>query len=175
MSKNNIALIGFRATGKSEVGKLLAGLLDRRFIDMDVRLTELFGCDIRTWVQNHGWQSFREAETELLVKLARLEQVVVATGGGIIERESNRGMLKAHFWVIWLRASPATIYSRLTNDLNTGSYRPPLTPMPMREEIEHLIHLRSSLYEDVADLVLSSEEESPLSLAMTISDYVAKI
>jgi len=175
MTKRNIALIGFRATGKSVIGRTLAGRLGRQFVDMDARLVESLGCDIRTWVEKHGWESFREAETELLSKLARLEKAVVATGGGCIEREVNRSVLKAHFWVVWLRASPAIIYSRLTHDHNTSSNRPPLTQMPMREEIEHLIRLRSPLYEDAADLVLCSDEESPLSLSMAISDYITKI
>lgn len=173
MTKTNIALIGFRATGKSLVGRTLASRLGRQFVDMDARLVESFGCDIKTWVQNHGWESFREAESKLLSNLAQLENTVVATGGGIIEREVNRSILKARFFVVWLQTSPAIIYSRLTNDLNTSSNRPPLTEMPMREEIEHLIRLRVPLYEDAADLVLRTDEQSPLSLSKAISDYLA--
>lgn len=173
MTKSNIALIGFRATGKSSVGRTLAGRLGRQFVDMDARLAESFGCDIRTWVQNHGWESFRQAEAELLRNLAQLENMVVATGGGIIEREVNRSILKVRFFVVWLQTSPAIIYSRLASDLNTSSNRPPLTEMPMREEVDHLVRLRSPLYEDAADLILRTDEQSPLSLAKAISDYLA--
>ncbi len=175
MAKSNIELIGFRATGKSLVGRTLADRLGHQFVDMDARLTESFGCDITTWVQNHGWESFREAESELLIELARLENTVVATGGGIIERQVNCSVLKAYFFVVWLQASPAIIHSRLTGDFNTSSNRPPLTQMPMREEIEHLIGLRSPLYAEVADLVLRTDEESPPSLSKAISDYIANI
>lgn len=175
MSRSNIALIGFRATGKSVVGKALASRLKRRFVDMDVQLMEAFGCDIRTWVQDHGWESFRDAETDLLIDLARQESTVVATGGGIVEREVNRNVLKAHFFVVWLQASPETVYARLTGDHNTSFHRPPLTQMPVREEIEHLLRLRSPLYEKAADLILSSDEGSPLSLSTTISERVVNI
>ena len=82
--KTRIALIGFRASGKSLVGKLLAEELNLSFVDMDERLVASFGRGIDQWVQAHGWESFRQAESELLEELSREQGLVVATGGGVV-------------------------------------------------------------------------------------------
>ena len=66
MRQRNIALIGFRATGKSTVGQILARKLGREFVDMDQRLTSEAGRDIATWVKQDGWDSFRRSESGLL-------------------------------------------------------------------------------------------------------------
>ena len=73
MKKRNIALIGFRATGKSTVGKILAGDLGMIFIDTDSRLVSEAGLDIAAWVQRDGWEAFRNAEARLLDLLSSRE------------------------------------------------------------------------------------------------------
>jgi shikimate kinase len=168
MSRTNIALIGFRATGKSKIGELIANALKLNFVDMDDALTASFAQDIKTWVTSHGWESFRRAESELLAELARRNDLVLATGGGVITSEANREILKRHFLVIWLQASPETIHARLAQDCRTTSNRPPLTDMPLQEEVKHLLMVRSPLYAEAADLAFTTDRISLQNLASQI-------
>ncbi|MCK8603140.1 shikimate kinase [Desulfoferrobacter suflitae] len=161
MEKSNIALIGFRATGKSSIGERLAQVLQRQFVDMDSELTKAFGQSIHNWVRGHGWESFRYAESELLKELAGCRQLVIATGGGVIGSEGNRTLLKKYFYVIWLKATPETIRSRLLDDRRTTHVnRPPLTDLPLEDEIDHLLRERLPLYEESADVSFATDNAS---------------
>lgn len=173
MKKSNIALIGFRATGKSNIGKGLAASLQREFVDMDDQLTKYFGQNIQEWVQAHGWESFREAEARLLKDLAGWKDLIVATGGGVIEREDNRAILKKHFYVVWLKACPETVHARLLGDCEvTSANRPSLTELPLEEEIAHLLQVRSPLYEETADMDLATDNASVAELIEQILKFV---
>jgi shikimate kinase len=162
--KSNIALVGFRASGKSLIGRLLARQCDLSFVDMDERLVASFGQDIDQWVRVEGWESFRQVESELLEELAQEQGLVVATGGGVILSAHNRHLLKTHFHVIWLKASLETTWLRLQNDPNTGKNRPALTTLPLREEIEQTLVARSALYEETADIILETDATPPAEL-----------
>ncbi|MHC1745448.1 MAG: shikimate kinase [Syntrophobacteraceae bacterium] len=161
MEKNKIALVGFRATGKSLIGKRLAESLGWSFVDMDDRLVESFGETIQSWVSRHGWDAFRDREAELLARLGEGERLVVATGGGAVLRPTNRKTLTEHFHVVWLRARKSTILARLSQDPRTAEYRPPLTGLSREAEIETLLAERKPLYETVADLVLDTDDKRP--------------
>ncbi|ABK17326.1 shikimate kinase [Syntrophobacter fumaroxidans MPOB] len=173
MQKRNIALIGFRATGKSTVGRLLAGELGFTFIDMDRHLTGTFGRDIQCWVRTHGWKSFRDEESRLLKALAGGADLVVATGGGIILDPANCETLRAHFVVVWLTASRETILERLARDPNTIHDRPPLTDLSPALEVEQLLEERSPLYARTADLTLSTDLLAPPDVVSAIARFVS--
>ena len=157
MEGRNIALIGFRATGKTEVGKALGEKLGRVFMDMDRHLQACAGRDIACWVRSDGWESFRRAESELLGALGEKRGLVVATGGGVVCDPANREILKNKFFTVWLTATSGTIISRMRGDLQSGSTRPPLTDLPMMEEIEKLLDERARFYSQSADLVLETD------------------
>jgi len=168
----SIALIGFRTTGKSVTGRILAHELGLTFVDMDEQLTESFGESIEAWVRKHGWRAFREAESKLLEKLSRKTHTVVATGGGIILSPVNREVLRRCFFVVWLEASPETIQLRMTHDPQTSANRPPLTELPMKEEIESMLRERTALYEESCDLRMLTEGLSPGEVAARIITFL---
>ena len=165
---SNIALIGFRATGKTTIGRALATRLGWAFVDMDEQLTATLGTDIQTWVRQHGWDAFREAETLLLDKLANGERQVVATGGGVILQPVNRERLRQCFLVVWLQASAATIEARLAQDPKTTSQRPPLTDLSWQDEITQLLAERTPLYAATAHLALDTEGRETIALVESI-------
>lgn len=154
---NNIALIGFRTTGKTRVGRILARKLGKIFVDMDEFLTNSFGTTIDCWVRRHGWKSFRREESDLLLRLAQMDGVVAATGGGVVLDATNREILKRSFEVIWLKASPDTIESRILTDPASATQRPPLSTLPLRQEIETLLQERSALYAATARISLDTD------------------
>ncbi len=164
--KTRIALIGFRASGKSLVGKLLTIELNLSFVDMDERLVASFGRGIDQWVQAQGWEAFRQAESELLKQLVREQGIVVATGGGVVLNADNRKLLKDHFLVIWLKASPETTYLRMLEDPNTETNRPAFTSLPLREEIREILAERASLYQETAHITLETDGALPEQLIL---------
>ncbi len=170
MRQRNIALIGFRATGKSTVGEIVALKLGRRFIDMDRRLTLEAGIDIATWVKQEGWDSFRRAESRLIESIGLQKGLVVATGGGIVLDPQSRRVLRKHFFTVWLKAAPQTIHARLSSDPGSPRTRPSLSELPMQEEIIKVLSEREPLYSLVANIEIDTEAKQ----AVRIADEIIK-
>ena len=88
--KENIFLIGMPGSGKSTVGRRLAGTLDRPFIDIDEEITREVGKDIPTIFEESGEAAFRDIEARVLCEVClHTRGAVIATGGGAILREGN--------------------------------------------------------------------------------------
>jgi len=85
----NIVLIGYRGTGKSVVGELLARKLNRETVSMDAEIVKKAGMSIPEFVEKNGWPGFRDLETEVARELAARDNIIVDCGGGIIERPEN--------------------------------------------------------------------------------------
>lgn len=169
MKRRSIALIGFRATGKSTVGEILARKLGRSFIDMDRRLVHDAGRDITAWVKERGWDSFRRAESGLLELIRLREALVVATGGGIVLDPQNREALRKDFSTVWLKATQQTICARLNSDPESPLTRPALSCLPLGEEIERMLSEREPLYSQVADIAIDTEGKPPAQIAEEIA------
>ena len=168
MKEQNIALIGFRATGKTTVGKILAQKLGRSFVEMDQRLVSEAGRDIAAWVAQEGWDSFRRAESALLGVICLQKRLVVATGGGIILDPQNRETLRKDFFTAWLKAEPQTIRHRLSSDPRSPQMRPALSDLPILEEIEKLLYEREPLYSQVANIEIDTEGKEAMKVAEEI-------
>jgi shikimate kinase len=173
MKERNIALIGFRATGKTTVGKILARQLNRIFLDMDEHLTASAGREIACWVKLEGWNSFRQAESELLKTLSTRGDMVVATGGGVILAPENRRLLKESFFPVWLKASAETIHSRIISDPQSLSTRPPLSELPLEHEIRKSLSERDPLYRETAEFEIDTEGKTLAGIALEIEATTA--
>ena len=169
MSAKSVALVGYRGTGKTSAGRLLARRLALPFEDMDERLVRGFGRDIRQWVEEHGWKAFRDAESRLLEELAQGPTAVVATGGGAVARPSNRELLRTRFRTFWLQASAETVVARLTADPLTASLRPPLSELSFEEEIVRLLAERRPWYQESARWALATDGIGPEELAERVA------
>lgn len=172
MRQRNIALIGFRATGKSTAGQILARKLGMEFVDMDQRLTSETGRDIATWVQQDGWESFRRSESSLLVIISEQKGLVAATGGGIILDPQSRRLLREHFFTVWLKATPQTIYVRLSSDPRSPQTRPSLSELPMKQEIVKVLSERQPLYAQAAVIEIDTEEKDSIQIADEIITFL---
>ena len=90
----NIILIGFMGCGKTTVGKKLASMSGRKFLDMDDEIVRRAGMKITEIFEKYGEDRFRQMETELCEQLSETEGLVIATGGGVIKNERNMQLLK---------------------------------------------------------------------------------
>ena len=141
-SKQNIALTGFMAVGKSAVGRALARRLKRRFVDLDRVIEKSAGLKVKQIFKQQGEPGFRKLEKEALARALDEEGQVVATGGGVIMDEENLQLLRQKTLFICLTASPEVLLQRAGN----GAKRPLLKGAHRKERIEELLQQREKKY-----------------------------
>ena len=170
-------LVGYRATGKTTVGRLVAEALDMKFVDADSYLEATTGRTVRDHFRDDGEAGFRDLESATLDELATAEvwdDHVISTGGGVVVRPTNRVRLRRGF-VTRLTASASTIHTRMTADAATSGWRPNLTPGGGLQEVEALLAAREPWYREVADVTIDTEGRSPDAVADAIvTAYLAR-
>ena len=157
-----IALVGLRCVGKTSVGRALARELGLGFVDLDEASTwsEGEGCcashvpTLAQLVERAGWEGFRDVEARELERvLSSGDQLVLATGGGVVERASNRALLRARTRCVWLRGDGATLRERLARSLDD---RPPLLGRDALSEWDEIAARREPWYREVAEIELDT-------------------
>jgi len=166
--KEKIILTGYRATGKSSIGKILADMLGFGFIDTDETIEKRQGETITEMVGRGGWDLFRRKEENLLLELARSRNKVIASGGGSVMHERAWSKLRQDALVVWLTADIKTICRRLAADSDTEDQRPPLTEMGTMDEIAMVLSQRQPLYEKSSDIAIDTEGKKPEEVAEII-------
>jgi shikimate kinase len=165
---HNILLVGYRCTGKTTVGRLLARRIGWSFADVDDRIEAGAGKSIAEIFAAGGETEFRDREAAALAELCDRSACVIATGGGAVLRAVNREVLKASGFVVWLTATPETVWARLEIDPTTAARRPNLTATGGQDEVRELIATRERLYHEVADFTVASDTLSPEAVADAI-------
>jgi len=161
----NIVLIGYRGTGKSTVGKVLAGRLGRPVVSTDAEIVRRAGQAIPEIVAKHGWDYFRDLESAVCQELAARDGLIIDTGGGAILRSQNVDHLKKTGTLFWLTASVATIAARIGGD----TQRPSLTgTKSFVEEIQEVLAERTPKYQAAADHVVQTDGRSIAQIVDTI-------
>lgn len=145
MTKTNIMLVGFMGTGKSTVGRIVAERLHKTFVDMDHTIEERTGKKISEIFAQEGEAHFRALERALVQELAGQENLVVATGGGVVLNPQNIEDFSKTGHVICLRASHETILRRVLK----SSHRPLLEEGDKRQKIIDLMNARQPLYDTI--------------------------
>jgi len=163
----NVILIGFMGTGKTEIGRELAQLKGLKLIDVDTEIERLEKMSINDIFKYFGEEKFRAVETEMIEKVSREENVIISTGGGAVLKQQNMDTLKKTGIVICLMATPETILKRTGN----SDERPLLKVEKPLEKINELLQFRMPYYEQ-ADIMINTEEKSPLQIAEEIIDKI---
>lgn len=140
------------ASGKSSIGRILAKKLRRRFADTDRLVVGREGRAIAEIFRTDGEEYFREVETETLRSLAGSEDLVVATGGGIVTQPANLELLRKLGFVVWLRADEAVILERVLRNRN----RPLVQTADPGATVRELYAKRLPLYEAAAQFCVNT-------------------
>ncbi len=153
--KTNVALIGFMATGKSTVGKVLARELNKNFLEMDALIEEKAKKSIPQIFSEDGEIRFREYEMEICKDISKKKNCVISCGGGVILNKLNIDYLKLSSEVILLKANHEEIFKRAMEE---GKEKRPLLnkPNPMKE-ISDLLEFRKPFYMAATDKVVDTD------------------
>ena len=154
------SLVGMPGSGKSTVGRHLARQLGLKFMDTDTEVERRVGMPIRDWFAQHGEDSFRDVEQDVVEDLTAIDGVVLATGGGAILRPSNRDALHSRSHVFYLRSTPEELFRRLRHD----TQRPLLQVADPQRRLRDLFRERDPLYRRTAHFVVESARPSVPSL-----------
>jgi shikimate kinase len=152
----NIFLIGYRCTGKTSVGEKLAKKLNLPFYDTDQMIIDRIGKTIKQWVEEKGWESFRQEEKAVIKGLSSLKPGVIALGGGAVMDPDNREVLKQKCTIVWLTADFHTIMERMKADPQNQDNRPALSAKDWETEIQEVLTQRSPVYRRLADFSIDT-------------------
>jgi shikimate kinase len=165
--KQNIALIGFMAVGKSAVGRNLAKKLRRRFVDLDRSIEKTVGMKVKEIFAVKGEPYFRQLEKQILSEILEKDGQVIATGGGVVTDDDNLALLRGKTTLIGLTASIDTLLARAGN----GAKRPLLKGANRRDRVAELMRQRESKYAQAHFTV----DTSALTLEQVVDQIVAKL
>lgn len=149
-NKKNIFLIGFMGCGKSTMARLLAEELQLELVEMDETIEKEEQRSINEIFEADGEAYFRDLESQLIVRIAERGGMIVSCGGGAILREENVQNMKRNGSVVYLCATPETIYDRV----HTSTNRPLLNGHMNVDYIRGLMEKRIPKYEGAADVTI---------------------
>jgi shikimate kinase len=156
--------------GKTTVGRQLAKRLHRRFIDSDHEIEARTGVRIPVIFEIEGEEGFRRRESQVLGDLAAESGLVVGTGGGAVLAAENRDLLRDTGIVIYLHATPETLYDRTRHDKN----RPLLQVGNPLDKLRELYAHRDPIYRGVAHLIVKGSDGGAVLLAQRIEHELAE-
>ncbi|MDR2400169.1 MAG: shikimate kinase [Deferribacteraceae bacterium] len=167
----NIILIGFKASGKSSVGKLLAELLDFIYVDTDSLIEALFhkkdrlSLSCREIFELKGEEYFRDLETEVLKELNGLNNAVLSTGGGAVLREENKILLQELGKIIFLDV-PLTALEKRIEKQNSPLFRKKVIPEIYME--------RYNIYLSLGERFVVDANNTPMQTARKIYNHIIR-
>ena len=163
---DNIILIGPMGSGKTSTGRILAKEMRFDFLDTDEEVVKRTGVSIAYIFDVEGETGFRQREHQALMKFLDNDNIVIATGGGIITHDKSREIIRAHNRVVYLKTSIEQQIERTT----VSEKRPLLIDTDPASKLQELMLTRESLYEEISDIMIDTDERSPSEIAHEIID-----
>ncbi|WP_111978628.1 shikimate kinase AroK [Algibacillus agarilyticus] len=164
--KRNIFLVGPMGAGKSTIGRQLAQELHLDFVDSDAEIERRTGADIAWVFDVEGEEGFRVREEKVIFDITEQQGIVLATGGGSVISKEVRNRLSARGFVVYLETTIDKQVARTQKDKK----RPLLQTAEPRKVLEALAKERNPLYEEVADLLVKTDDQSAKVVAKEIID-----
>ena len=98
----NIVLIGMPSAGKTTIGKMLEEKLGKEFFDLDDMIIAKAGKSIPEIFQESGETGFRAIETEVAIEASKMNNKIIATGGGVVKHKVNMDFLRLNGITIFI-------------------------------------------------------------------------
>lgn len=169
----NIYLTGFMCSGKSSTARQVARKLSRKSIDLDEQIRRHFNLDIGSIFDKYGEEVFRKVESQILDDTITNypRGIVISLGGGTIFHGDNLEKIRRTGVVVFLRATPQTIYGRA---VKSRVRRPLLEVEDKLGEIERLMRLREKTYEQAAHIIIDIDSKTSYEIGRTIISSIKK-
>lgn len=174
--KKNIVLIGMMGCGKTTAGdELSRELPDYKYFDIDAEIEKSTQKKISEIFLKHGEPFFRMLETEKVRLFCNGEKAIISAGGGAFESEENREIMLKTSYVIYLKATPQEIYSRIKSEVEAetnrhgviGRKRPLLKKNFSIEKISNIMQMRETNYLK-ADITIDTTGKNPYEVVKEI-------
>ena len=166
----SIFLIGMMACGKSKTGPKLAQILKYKFIDLDSLIETVAKKSIQKIFEEDGENKFRMYESQCLKEIIKFPSLVVSTGGGVITKKENWGILRQGI-VIWIDLEKKFAIERLKKECNN---RPLLKARDIETKYSEIFQSREGLYKQ-ADLRIKVQNENVEQVAKKIIKELHKV
>ncbi|MBI5832460.1 MAG: shikimate kinase [Armatimonadetes bacterium] len=170
--RDNVALVGFMAAGKSTVGQLLAARLGYRLVDTDQIIVDQAGRSIPDIFAAEGETGFRAREQAAVAQAAGQTGLVISCGGGVARDPANVAALRAGGRIVWLALGAEEAARRIVAD---GPGRPMIddhvaerTPAAVQRRVEELLAERTPYYRAAADQVVVVDQRTPAQVVQLI-------
>lgn len=150
MDSKNIFIVGAMGSGKSSIGKLLAESCQMQFLDTDYEIEQNSKYDITTIFEKFGEEEFRNKETGLLENLSRVENHIIATGGGIILKQENIDIMKKIGLIVFLDINLQAQLKRV----KYRKHRPILKNTDLEKKLKDLKSERDPIYNTISDYII---------------------
>lgn len=167
--KRNIFLVGPMGAGKSTIGRQIARSLHLDFYDSDSEIERRTGADISWVFELEGEEGFRVREEKVIEELTEQMGIVLATGGGSIVSKENRNRLSARGIVVYLKTTIDKQVARTERDKRRPLIANADDP---RSVLESLAEERDPLYEEIADVVVETDDQSAKVVATQIIEQL---
>jgi shikimate kinase len=170
LQSGNLILVGMMGSGKTTMGRALARHLGKVFVDSDEEIIKRTGVTVPHIFDIEGEAGFRLRETAAIRDLAGRDNLVLATGGGVVLEEQNRELLQQNGIVIYLKANVHDLWQRTRHDRN----RPLLQTADPHAKLTELFQQRDPLYQQVSDIVVQSGKQSVHTLMLHLVVEIEK-
>ncbi len=161
---HRVFLVGPMGAGKTTIGKYLAQHLKLRFADTDAEIEKRTGADIPWIFDVEGEEGFRDREQQVVAQMTQWDDIVLATGGGVVLRPQNRRVLASRGFVIYLYATIDEQVRRTRHDRR----RPLLQNGDPEQVLRSLMVDRDPLYREIADHIIETDACSPKTVAQRL-------
>ncbi|MBL4782442.1 MAG: shikimate kinase [Porticoccaceae bacterium] len=163
-----VFLVGPMGAGKTTIGRHLARLLGKSFVDLDLEIEKSCGADIAWIFDVEGEAGFRKREAAMLGEVASRNNMVIATGGGVVLDRENRELLKRNGTVVYLSVDAKVLFKRMQQDTK----RPLLQVEDKEAMIEGIVKEREPLYREIADIVFDGHKKTPVVAAQELASLI---
>ena len=168
-----VYLIGYRGSGKTTVGRLLAEQLQWAFVDTDSEIATTAGIEIKEVFETHGEEEFRRLETAAVENTSELTETVISLGGGACQKQANRDVINLPGGLaVWLTGDAETLWQRISGDQCSEEQRPNLTDLEGLQEVKQLLDQRHENYAACADYQIDTRELPPDQIAGKIAVWL---
>lgn len=165
---NNIYLVGMMGSGKSTVGRFLSENLQRPFIDADDYLVKRSDFKSINEIFNSQDEAFfRKLEEKTMLTLSQKNEIIIATGGGVVLNPINIKRMHDSGTVIYIDVPIDILVNRLSND----QHRPLLKNTNLHDKLQSILNIREDLYQQAANYIISVKKESP----REVSDHIQRL